>query len=221
MKNFNVKHYSSITAILFVLISVTSSCKESTETDETISDSQGVSMEEKQADQKSDSLNNPLNLETHYIMIGNKEYQTIYADFAGNHINVRAKFDWSGQNMITIGDFILKNTSPDETAGRYRLWKAHYCEYYKRLELHITAHPNNDEPDDPVFDQELNFEFKKGDSITMIMRIKKNSLQNRNDKCKGLIKDFDLIKLDKFVQKKQDDKDGSILIGSGDDLNAE
>lgn len=144
-------------------------------------------------------------IEEHYILIGINCYQIIFDSKVNGHdILIRGLFLWDPIDTSRINeiDFILDNLST--TKITHIITKALWCQNQNRIELHINEKPGADLRTQEAMPIPKGFDFGKDKELELILRIYKETET--------------IADCEEFVMPrpndKQNDKDGSILIGT-------
>lgn len=157
-------------------------------------------------------MKNYLYLENHYIIIGSDKFQIVFDATQDNYdILIRAKFTWNAKEPSKVDsiDFLLNNLMPDTI--NLKINHAVWCPDHNRLELHLDNNTGTTLHSKSTIVMEESYDMKN--KLQLILRIHEES---------GIIKDCEdyFVPLHNNIHKNkeawaQDDKDGSILIGTG------
>lgn len=154
--------------------------------------------------------------EEHYIIIGSNRYQTVFDAKCREHdILIRGLFKWDSINngkIIEI-DFMLDNLSTVKTP--FLIDQAKWCSNQNRIELHIIKKAAAELRTQRTMSILNGFDLENGKEIELVLRV--NTAKNHPDECQK----FELPRPNEHEMEgisptgiNQEDKDGSILIGS-------
>lgn len=148
-------------------------------------------------------------IEQHYIIIGHTNYQTVYAaSLYGHDIIIRGKFEWDPEvpSKVKRIDFMLDNLNDIEE--KYYLTDAHWCTNQNRIELHLLKGSSDEVRSTASEVIPSGFDFDEMAEMELILRIGEDI-----EVCEEFVMWRTNEKITDPSSKKQQDKDGTILIG--------
>lgn len=155
-------------------------------------------------------------IEEHYIIIGSDQFQIVYdANGAQHDILIRGLFHWDSSNDGKIHEiqFMLDNLSTVETP--FLIHKAIWCSNQNRIEIHIIQNEETDLRTQKSMVIPDGFDLEKEKRMEMVLRVyPENEPIDECEEFKLSTLNESEIKMDSLKRIVEQDKDGSILIGT-------